>query len=205
MLIKKMVVGELETNTYFYIDEKSKRGFLIDPGAEAEQLIAIIRENGWKIDKILLTHGHFDHISAVEAIHAALSIPYYIHVKGRLLLTDPKFNLSGYYAAEPIILRSANYLENNEQIILKDGESVVAALTLLHTPGHTLDSAIYYDADQQLAFVGDTIFKGSVGSTSFPSSNMAQLRESLAKIKKLPTSVKLYPGHFAATSVGEEF
>ena len=193
--------GGIETNAYFYIDEKSNHGLLIDPAAEPEKLLKIIKDNRWTIEKMLITHGHFDHIGAVKKIHEELKIPYFIHQNGKQYLTNPNFNLSSYFG-EPITLNNATYFQENDIIAL---ENEATSLKIIHTPGHTQDSVLFYDEQSSLAFVGDTIFKNSIGRTDFPGGNTQQLKESIKnKVLTLPENTILYSGHSASTTVADE-
>jgi len=203
MIVKTVPVSQyLTTNTYFYIDENNKKGFLIDPAAEAEYLLQIIEENNWKIEKILLTHGHFDHIGAVQQIAKTLRIPYLIHAQGAQYLSNPQFNLSAM-TPEPIVLKQAQYLEDGDLISRDDGKS--RGLRVIYTPGHTLDSVVYYDKDNNIAFVGDTIFKDSYGATHFPGGDFDTLMNSIKnKILTLPDKTLLYSGHSEPTTVEAE-
>lgn len=203
MILKTIPVTQyLTTNTYLYIDEKTGHGWIIDPAAEADKLLQIIKENAWQIEKILLTHGHFDHIGVVQTIADSLQIPYFIHCNGAQYLSNPQFNLSNL-TDNPIILKHAQYLEDNDIISLNANPEI--CIRVISTPGHTLDGAIYYDKSNSLAFVGDTIFKDSYGATHFPGGNFAQLMSSIKnKILTLPEETLLYPGHNAATMVKHE-
>lgn len=192
----------IETNAYFYIDEKSNHGFLIDPGAEADKLISFIKKNNWVIEKILITHGHFDHIGAVETVHKELNIPYYIHQNGKEYLSNPALNLSSYFGA-PITLNNAQFLTENDIISLDSNPEI--KLKVIHTPGHTQDSVLFYDEQNNLAFVGDTIFKASIGRTDFPGGNGQQLKKSIeTKVFTLPEQTALYSGHSDPTTVAAE-
>ena len=199
MIIKTVTVGEIiPMNSYFYIDEKSKHGFLIDAGGNVDLLEQKIADGDWVIEKILLTHGHFDHIGAVEE----LGIPYYIHQNGKKYLSEPDYNLSAYFGA-PIILEKAKYFTDGDEIVLDANRNV--KLEVLHTPGHTADSVVFYDAKNGVAFCGDTVFKSSVGRTDVPGGNEKQLWQSIKhKIFTLPDNTILYSGHSLPTTVGEE-
>lgn len=203
MIVKTVPVTQyLTTNTYFYIDEQTQTGFLIDPAAEADKLLQLINENNWKIEKILLTHGHFDHIGAVQQLSTTLNIPYFIHTNGAQYLNDPQFNLS-IFTPPPIILASAEYINDGDIINLNANPQI--CLQVIATPGHTSDSVIYYDSANSLAFVGDTIFKDSYGATHFPGGDFSQLMNSIKnKVLTLPEETLLYPGHEQATSVAAE-
>lgn len=203
MILQKVEVNDiLTTNSYFYIDPKINGGFLIDPGAEAEKLLEIINQKQWDIEAILLTHGHFDHIGAVEKISKTLNIPYYAHENAKIYLSDPDFNCSSFFG-NPIILKNATYVKDGERILSSKDASF--GLNVIHTPGHTSDSIIYYDDENRLAFVGDTIFKGNVGATHFPGGDENALWKSIReKILTLPDEVRLYSGHSEVTTVGAE-
>lgn len=199
MILEISVVGALETNTYFYIDGDTNKGVIIDPGAEAEKLIKKTYEKGWIIEKILITHGHFDHIGAVERLHKKLGVPYFIHRNGEKYLMDISYNLSFFY--EPyIILKEANYFDDNA--VFSVGKSQLKAI---YTPGHTLDSVIFYDCENKIAFSGDTIFKDSVGAVHFPGGDASQLSDSIFnRVFELPEETFLYSGHSGVTTVKAE-
>ncbi len=203
MIVNPVLLSDfIETNAYFYIDEKTKSGFLIDPAAQADVLLEMIGKNGWTIEKMLITHGHFDHIGAVQTLHDKLKIPYVAHENGRKYLTDGRLNL-GDYCNRTFDLTEAEYVKDGDEIKLKADPSVT--LKVIHTPGHTPDSVSYYDAVNKAAFVGDTIFKDSYGATHFPGGDMAQLQQSIRqKVLTLPDDTVLYSGHSEPTTVGYE-
>ena len=116
-------VFETYTNSCFYINEKTKHGFWIDPGAEADKFLSIIKEEEWVIKKILLTHGHFDHTGAVEVQNKTMKIPYFIHKNGKLFLINTHFNLSEYFERN-IILTEAQYLTDGDIISLSSNSTV---------------------------------------------------------------------------------
>lgn len=194
------VYDVIETNTYFYIDKTNNHGFLIDPAAEADKLIKLINDNNWIIEKILITHGHFDHIGAVETIHQKLGIPYFIHKDGKDYLHNPNLNLSSMINKN-IILNNAQLLEDGYVLFLNNK----AIFNVIHTPGHTPDSIVFYDKQNNIAFVGDTIFKNSIGRTDFPGGNSTQLKNSIeTKLLTLPSNTILYSGHTEPTTVEAE-
>lgn len=196
------VRGYFSEFCYVYIDDTTKHGFLIDPGAEAERLLALIRKNSWHIDAILLTHGHFDHFGAVNELRQMLGVPVYAHEASGAYLTDPKFNLS-IYCGPPMTVEHVESLRDGQT--LTDEQAPSLRLRVLHTPGHTTDSVTLYDEAAGIAFVGDTIFKGSIGSDQYPGGNRAQLLHSIQTvIFSLPENTVLYSGHSALTTVGIE-
>ena len=118
MILSLPVTGVFNTNAYFYVDDATGHGFLLDPGAEADTLLAVIRQRGFDIEKILLTHGHFDHMGAAAQIQDALSIPICMHERGREYTENPRWNLSegcGLY----IKLDDVSYLPDGSRIALE--------------------------------------------------------------------------------------
>ena len=203
MLVYKLPLTDIiTTNAYFYIDEKSLHGFLIDPGAQADKVIKIIQNNHWIIEKILLTHGHFDHIGAVQYLSSELRIPYFIHQNGLQYLTNPELNLSTLFSS-PISLFEASYLNDNDVVPLNAAHSF--SLRVIHCPGHTQDSVIYYDIQNSVAFSGDVIFQEGYGRTDLPGGNQQLLLQNIKyKILTLPSHTILYPGHGLSTTVEEQ-
>lgn len=201
MIIEKIpVCGALETNAYFCVDEQNKNGFLIDPGAEADKLIKVVQQKEWNIEKILLTHGHFDHIGAVQQISKTLNIPYFIHKSGEEMLKNPELNLSAYFGNE-LVLNDAEYFGDEFTFKL----SSETELKVIHTPGHTPCSVIFYCKAENIIFSGDTLFKQGIGATHFPGGNYETLLTSLQnKVFSLPSQTKVYPGHGENTIIAKE-
>ena len=203
MFVQKVNVHDVfDTNSYFYIDKTTNCGFLIDPGAETFKIKSIIDENNWTIQAILLTHGHFDHTGAVEELYQLLNVPYYIHQNGEPFLKSTHFNLS-QYCNRNVVLNNARYFNDGDFISLKSNLDI--KLQVIHTPGHTPDSVVFYDKKENIAFVGDTIFKGSIGNSEYPGGNGQELSASIInKIFTLPPETVLYSGHSDKTTVGTE-
>lgn len=202
MILKTEVHGVFATNSYFYIDEKTLHGFLIDPGAEAEKLLQIISEKNFVIEKILLTHGHFDHIGAVEEIQNKLKIPVCMQKNGGNYVKNPVMNLSAYFNLN-MTLKNVTFLEDYSEIILNENKDFF--LKMIPCAGHTTDSAIFYSEKDSVAFVGDTIFLGSIGRSDFPGGNAKILYKNiLEKIFTLPEETILLSGHSDETKVANE-
>ena len=202
MVVEVTVKGYFEENTFFYIDDKTKHGFVIDPGAQGEELLNFIHKNGWVIEKILLTHGHFDHTGAVEYLRKTLNIPVMAHRRSDEYLLDTRMNLSAY-CGQNIVIENMEYLDDKDRILLSGNPETY--LDVIYSPGHTTDSVIFYSAKDAVAFVGDTIFKGSIGNTQYPGGNGAELRRSIVeKVFSLPEETILYSGHSEQTTVGKE-
>ena len=202
MIAQVPVIAHFVENCFFYIDDTSKHGFIIDPGAQAEKLLGMIREKGWIIEKILLTHDHFDHIGAVNEIRSALQIPVLAYKSDNDYLRDPEWNLSPSFGLS-IIIENTESIEDG-QIIRLDSNPAFS-LKVIYTPGHTTDSVIYYSERDRAAFVGDTIFKDSIGNYQLPCGNFAAIQKSIMeRVFTLPDDTVLYSGHTEQTTVGTE-
>ncbi|WP_031555372.1 MBL fold metallo-hydrolase [Lachnospira multipara] len=202
MIVEVPVKGYFNENCYFYIDDETKHGFLIDPGAEAKRLLKLISDKGWNIEKILLTHGHFDHTGAVNEIRAALGIPVIAHKRADQYLLDGYMNLSAECGSS-IIIGGVKYADDGDILSLEANPNF--KLKVIYTPGHTTDSIIFYSERDLVAFVGDTIFKGCIGNYKYPGGNFKNLQDSIIdKIFTLPDETMLLSGHSDKTSVGIE-
>ncbi|SFT36016.1 Glyoxylase, beta-lactamase superfamily II [Selenomonas sp. GACV-9] len=202
MIIQVQVMGYIVTNAYFYIDDETKHGFLIDPGAEPEKLLGIIEEKGFTIEKILLTHGHFDHIGAVPRLQQELKVPVIMQQNGRQYAEDPAWNLSSQLP-EMITLRDVTYINDNSDVLLQANPAFF--LHMVPVPGHTSDGCIYYSVAAKAAFVGDSIFQGSYGRTDLPGGDERQLMQGIVQnILSLPEDTTLLSGHSEPTTVAAE-
>lgn len=196
------IFGIMEENAYFFIDDETRGGFLIDPGAEADKLLRIIEREKFAIEKILLTHGHYDHIGAVNEVRSALNIPVCMGRGGNFYARDAVNNGSKYYEVETTI-EDVTILEDGEEIPLKLNPDF--KLRVIAAPGHTLDSTIYYNEKKRIAFVGDTIFYGGHGRTDLAGGSEKDLMNTIKKrVFALPDETVLYSGHGLSTTVAEE-
>ena len=161
---------------------------IIDPGDNAEKIEQKILEMQGKPVAILLTHGHFDHILAAEAIRDRYQIPIYASQKEEKTLQDSKINLTAYHM-NSYTLKADVYL-TDLQVARLAGFSV----QMIETPGHTVGSCCYYLKDEGVLFSGDTVFCGSVGRTDFPEGSTAAIVESLHRLlDALPDDTEVYP------------
>ncbi len=202
-MILRVEVGEfIPVNSYFFIDDETNAGFLIDPGGQADKLLEIIDEKKFVIERILLTHGHFDHIGAANEIQAKLKIPVCMYFDGRFYVENPAWNLSASFG-ESLKLYDVTFYDNGTEFSLKKNPDF--GVELITTPGHTTDSVIYYSKKFGVAFAGDTIFKMSYGRTDFPGGNEKTLMKSIrTKIFTLPGETILLSGHSDPTTVDAE-
>ncbi|MDE6377135.1 MAG: MBL fold metallo-hydrolase [Duncaniella sp.] len=201
MIQELQVQGVFLENCYIYIDDHTKSGFIIDPGAQAGRIYDTVMQNGWHIEKILLTHGHFDHLGAAEILRERLVAPIYIYPADAAYLTNPMLNLSGS-SGQPVTVPHYEEFYDGEIIRLKANSAF--SLKVIHTPGHTPGSVTFYSANDNVAFVGDTLYEHGPGLTNFPGGNRAQLEESIVnKILTLPDETVLLSGHSSPITVAQ--
>ncbi len=196
-MVKTFVVGPLQENTIFYIDDETGETAIIDPGAEGERLLYSL-EN-LKPVAILATHGHLDHVGQVGFLRKELKIPFYMNKKDEFLINNdifPGFSdmIDAYPCPKPDI-----YLKEGDEI--KIGNSI---LKVIETPGHTPGSVCFYDPKNSILIAGDTLFKGSIGRTDLPGGSMEEIMTSLKKLMELPEDTVVYCGHGPSTTIGEE-
>lgn len=202
-MIQVLTGGLFEELTYLYIDDSTKHGFVIDPGMDGEALADYIQKNGLIIEKILITHGHLDHIRGAEKLRELLGAPIVIHKEGKIYLEDAAWNLSTGFFGEPMTLSADEYVEHGDEIVLKANPAF--KLRVIYAPGHTEDGVAYYSEKDQVAFVGDIIFEGSVGRSDLPGGNAMRLLNAIrAQIFTLPDETILLPGHGGQTTVKRE-
>lgn len=198
--IKTCVVGAISTNCYILYREGGTEAVIVDPADNGPYLLNKCRELKVEPVAVLLTHGHFDHIMAVEDIRRAFHCQVYAGAREEALLEDPSLNLSGSLGTEQASVK-ADYL-------LRDGEK----LTLLglgwetiFTPGHTGGSSCYYIASEGVLISGDTLFEQSVGRTDLPTGSASAVVDSITRrLFVLPDDTMVYPGHGNPTTIGNE-
>ncbi len=196
MKIKRLMLGELGTNCYTVSGEDF--AFVVDPADVSEDLICFAKENSDKEYKyILLTHCHIDHILGAEKIKEIWSCPIVIGEKEAKSLENPSENLSTYIFGKEYSLYADLTVRNGEVIALGSAE-----ISVLETPGHTKGGVCYILEDN--IFCGDTIFKGTIGRTDFPTSNVQEMAKTLEMLSKMDKDYNLYPGHEEATTLFRE-
>lgn len=193
------IVGPVQTNCYFVMNMERKECIIVDPGEEAEKINDYMTKKGIKPVAILLTHGHFDHIGAVEELKSRYNIEVYADKEEENTLKDPCVNLSVQLG--DVISITADHFVSDGQII----ELMDEKIRCIHTPGHTEGGMCFYFEEEAILFSGDTLFQESVGRTDFVGGSMSKIVNSLKeKILVLPDNVKVYPGHGMMTSIEHE-
>ena len=198
--IFRKTVGELGTNCYILVNHDLGECVVFDPAAEEEALIEIFHTPEFQLKGIFLTHGHYDHIGAVQALRNTFHVPVYASkVENEEVLNDISANLSGMFGT-PITLQADELLRDGQKI-----DIIGTTLTCILTPGHTSGGMCYYCEELQSAIVGDTLFCGSVGRKDFPTGNGTVLLDSIRKkLYTLPDETKIFPGHMDGTTIGWE-
>ena len=192
----RIPAGIYQANCYLVYDPDTKEAVLIDPAGDEKLIREQIETVGADIRAILLTHGHGDHVGAVEAMRQSPAVDVYAHSEERALLGDPKLNLSASMFAGPVSLAADHWFEDEDLLPFLGGIRVV------HTPGHTAGSCCFMTP--HFLFSGDTLFVRSIGRTDLPTSDEGQLRQSLEKIKALPPNLEVLPGHGPGTILEKE-
>lgn len=200
MKVTGMTLGMVGTNVWICVNEETKEAFVVDPADGAEQIEAKLAQNQWTLKGILLTHGHFDHIGAVEALRNAYQVPVWAAEAERELLSDVEANLSGSWTGRPIRVKADHWLQDLDCFMLAG-----MRIQMILTPGHTAGSCCYYLAEEHVLLSGDTLFAGSCGRTDLPTGSMnAIVRSIRERLFVLPPETEVYPGHGETTSIGWE-
>lgn len=197
--IDSRILGMVGTNCYLLCNMDIKECVLIDPADSQDEISRMIDESGCSLKGILLTHGHFDHIMAADAVRDKYGVKVYASCDEKNTLEQPHINLGEAYGLK---------LSVKADVWHKDGEILKLAgfdIEALHTPGHTEGGSCYYIREIGVIFSGDTLFCGSVGRTDFSGGSMSEIVRSIKeKVMVLPDDTKVYPGHGEGTSVGYE-
>lgn len=198
MILDVLLVGPLGVNCYILGDEHTRQAVVIDPGGNPREILKTIEKRALKIIAIVNTHAHFDHVLALTEVRAATGAPFLLHAGEAQILASAQMSgaMFGMAMRQPA----------PPDRLLNDGDTIpVGALTLkvLHTPGHT-PGGICLLFDNRV-IVGDTLFQSGIGRTDFPGGDYATLMTSIRdKLLTLPDETIVYPGHGAATTIGEE-
>ncbi|MGI6494723.1 MAG: MBL fold metallo-hydrolase [Kiritimatiellia bacterium] len=198
MNIRWLTVGAFEENCALLWKDPAQ-ALVVDPGDEADHILETARSLGIRLAGALLTHGHIDHIAALDGLLAATpELPVYLHPADAEWAFTPVNRIPPYLRVPgvPAGLRAAN-----------DGDALSVGgleIAVLHTPGHSPGSVCYYLGGEKVLLAGDTLFAGSVGRTDLPGGDMRRQQDSLARLMTLPGEVVVCPGHGPRTTIARE-
>ena len=191
MQVKVLQVGPIGTNCYILEDEKARAAAIIDPGDEAGRILQVIEDDGMDVKYILLTHGHYDHTTAVPQLHKALpQAEIYIHRADANGAGSQLFPLAGQ-------IPDLKFYDEGDTLALGD-----MTIQVLHTPGHSKGSVTLKVGD--VLFCGDTLFAGSCGRTDLAGGSYAEIMASLKKLGQLPGDYHVCPGHDVTSTLERE-
>jgi len=195
MQIKRFIVGALDTNCYCVNYED--KNICIDPGFGDEELISFLK--GKKLDYIILTHHHIDHILGFHDVMNVIEgePKVIIHKNDYDGLNDPEQNGAGFIGIDFKPIDKISWFAEDEYELF-DG------CKLILSSGHTEGSILVYFYREKILFSGDTVFASAIGRTDLPGSDPKKMISSLRKVIMLPHDVKVYPGHGASTTIGKE-
>lgn len=197
MIIETIAVGPLQANCHIIGDEATKKALVVDPGDEAKKILSVIRKHGLEVDRIVCTHGHFDHVGAAGEIKKAAGGILMLH-ESDLVIYSTAGEMAAFWG-----YRVGESVEPDAYLAEGDKVSIGNLLfSVMHTPGHSPGGICLYGGG--IVITGDTLFAGSVGRTDFPGGSMHKLKASFRKLMDLPGSTRVFSGHGPETTIAEE-
>ena len=195
-IIKRFILGNLKTNCYLI--EVNNKIMLIDAGDNIEQVLSYLEKNNLKLEFVLLTHTHYDHIAGLNQLKTKLpEVVVVVDKKEQKYLRDSTYNLS--------YLDNTNYIYLGNYITYDDFDYQSYNFDIFTINGHSLNSVCLYNKNENILFSGDTLFKDSIGRSDFLNGNEYNLKKGIKeKILTLPKETKVYPGHGFSTTVEYE-
>ena len=184
-------------NCYLVENTSTRELVVVDPGSDKDAIIAAI--GGRKPVAVLLTHAHFDHIGAVDAVCGQYGVPLYMHEGDAPKLTDPVANVGASFGQSVTVRTKPSFIAEGQALTLGHMK-----LAVLHTPGHSKGSCCYLLPDNTGLLCGDTLFSHGYGRTDFPDGDFGELTNSLRRLMRLHPRMVAYPGHGETTLVGRD-
>ncbi|OXM13140.1 metal-binding protein [Paenibacillus herberti] len=201
MRMESFVLGPIQTNCYLLLNEETNQAVVIDPGMKPKKLLDRIASGNIKLEAILLTHAHLDHMGGVDEVRKATECPVYVHDLEAEWLTNPALNGSLRWSdiTPPLTTAPAEYaLDEGQRLKLAGFE-----FRVLHTPGHSPGSVSFLHGKD--LFSGDVLFRQSIGRTDLPGGREADLYNTIrSKLYRLDPDVTVYNGHGPKTTIGYE-
>lgn len=198
--IRTFVAGGFAENAYLVWHDGADDAVAIDPGGEADAMADALEEHGLRLDAILLTHAHLDHIEGVARLVRRTGAPSYLHPDDRAFYDNAKLQAQQFGMRVDALPPIDHPLADDQKL-----ELAGLRFEVRHVPGHSPGHVILVLPEAGCAFVGDVIFQGSIGRTDLPFGNFPQLVKGIrAQVLTLPADMVLYPGHGPPTEVGHE-
>jgi hydroxyacylglutathione hydrolase len=200
VILKTFPVGPLQCNCTILGDEASGEAMVVDPGDNVPQILSFLAEHQLKLQQIVVTHGHIDHVGGAARLKKATGAPVLLNQNDMELLQMMDVQAAWIGVAPPEV--------EAPDASAEDGLSTGIAghrAQILHTPGHTQGSVCLHFAPEKLLLAGDTLFAGSIGRTDLPGGDGKQILRSIHdRVLTLPDETRVIPGHGPATTIGEE-
>jgi hydroxyacylglutathione hydrolase len=199
MILQGFPVGPIGANCFIVGDSTTHEVFVVDAGDESERILEALRSLRVRPTALVNTHGHFDHIQAVNAVRRETGAPFWIHEAERDVLAQGPARAKTVFGIDlPLSPVPDRWLVEGDRLAVGS-----LAFTVRHTPGHSPGGVCLIG--EGIAFVGDTLFAGSIGRTDLPGADMETLLDSIARVLlPLPDETVCYPGHGPETTIGEE-
>jgi glyoxylase-like metal-dependent hydrolase (beta-lactamase superfamily II) len=197
MIVKRLIVGPLEENTYIIGDEETKQAIVIDPGDEPDRIMNEVKANGLEVNAIICTHAHFDHIGAAGDVKKATGANIILHKEDLETYDLAKDQAAFWGYSVDDLPQPDSYIDEGDEV--KVGN---LSFKVMHTPGHSRGGICLYG--EGIVVTGDTIFQGSVGRTDFPGGSIEKLKESFKRLLDLPENTHVLSGHGPETTIGNE-
>ena len=200
MLMEVVVVGPLGVNCLILGDQQSREGVVVDPGADADVILAAVARLGLKVKYILNTHGHFDHVGCNKQIQEQSAAEFLIHEQDLVLLSQAAKSARQYGLQVEDSPLPDRYLTDGLRLEFGDH-----GIEVLHTPGHTRGGCSLLLREERVVITGDTLFADSVGRTDLPGGSHEQLIASIKnKLMPLEDETLVWPGHGPSSTIGRE-
>jgi hydroxyacylglutathione hydrolase len=199
LMVRGVVVGVFQENCWVVGSQRTREAVVIDPGDEPETILALARDMGLTVKRIICSHAHIDHIMAVRPVQERTGADFLLHPADIEIARGMPKSAARFLGYEPAPPPEPDHA-------LADGDTVEVEglqLKVIHTPGHTPGSVSFYT--EGLLFSGDTLFRGSIGRTDMPGGDYGQIMQSIiSRLLALPDETVVLPGHMEETRIGFE-
>lgn len=194
------VLGPVATNCYIVGNTDTREAVIIDPADEAGRIIDLLKKENFMPVAILLTHGHFDHISGLPGLKKEYpDVKVYIGKDDKDVISNPILNVSAMFGTS-VSMEAEEFVQENDVL-----DMLGTSIKCIHVPGHTKGGMCYYFEEEKIVFSGDTLFEYSIGRSDFPTGDGRALIDNIKiKLFALPEDVIVYSGHGDRTTIGRE-